>query len=117
MVKIEDLIISTLSPLGYPIFRQGSLAEDAPYPEHFFTFYNNAADGDRFYNNSETVIVWDYDLNFYSIDPEKTHSMLLEAKTLLKKVGFTITGAGYDVESDESTHTGRGINIFYVQKQ
>lgn len=113
---MEDLILSILCGLGYPICRQGSLAENAPYPDHFFTFWNNAADGDSFYNNDETAIVWDYDLNFYSIDPNMTSAKLIEAKALLKKAGFIVTGAGHDVASDEPTHTGRGINIFYRQE-
>lgn len=112
---MEDLLISTLEPLGYPIMRQGSLSETEKYPEHFFTFWNNDASGDGFYDNDETQTIWDYDLNFYSINPALTHSMLLEAKKLLKQVGFTVTGKGYDLPSDEVTHTGRGINIFFLE--
>ena len=114
---MEDLIISTLTAFALPIFRQGSLAENAPYPDHFFTFWNNSADGDSFYDNSENSIVWNYDLNFYSIDPNEVSSKLIEAKALLKKAGFIVTGAGHDIASDEPTHTGRGMNILYFQKR
>ena len=113
---MKDLLIKTLEPLGYPIFQQGSLSEDEPYPESFFTFWNNETNGDEFYDNEEHSYIWDFDLNFYSSDPELVNTKLLEAKTLLKKVGFTVTGKGYDVVSDEVTHTGRGINILKIEK-
>ena len=48
---MEDLLISTLENLGFPIIRQGSLAEDDEYPQSFFTFWNNSADGQGFYSN------------------------------------------------------------------
>ena len=114
---MEDLLISTLEALGYPVRLQGSMLPDESYPDHFFTFWNDDSDGDSFYDNDEGAIVWAYSLNFYSINPLFTNSMLLEAKRLLRAVGFTVTGAGYDVPSDEPTHTGRGISIFYRQNQ
>lgn len=112
---MEDLLISTLEHLGYPVKLQGSLLSDEPYPDHFFTFWNDSADGNSFYDNDEVAIIWQYSLNFYSIDPNLVNSKLLEAKALLKGAGFIVNGAGYSVMSDESTHTGRGITILYRQ--
>ena len=112
---MEDLLISTLKMLGYPVKRQGSLLEDAPYPNHFFTFWNDSADGQSFYSNTEGSIVWMYSVNFYSVDPELVATKLLEAKELLNDVGFNVTGAGYDVMSDEPTHTGRGITAYFME--
>ena len=114
---MEDLLISTLEQLTYPVKRQGSMLANESYPEHFFTFWNDSADGESFYSNTEGAIVWQYSLNFYSINPVLTNSKLLEAKKLLKAVGFIVTGAGYDVASDEDTHTGRGITVTYRQEQ
>lgn len=113
---MEDLLISTLEQLGYPVKRQGSMLASESYPEHFFTFWNDSADGESFYSNTERAIVWHYSLNFYSVNPEFTYSKLMEAKELLKAVGFNVSGAGYDVASDEDTHTGRGITLIYRQQ-
>jgi hypothetical protein len=113
---MEDLLISTIESLGYPIFRQGSLGEDEPYPESFFTFWNNNTDGEEFYNNKENSIVWDFDLNFYSSDPSLVSTMLIKAKEKLKEHKFIIYGKGHDVRSDEVTHTGRGINVKIIEK-
>lgn len=114
---MEDLLISTLEALGYPVKLQGSLLPDESYPDSFFTFWNDSADGDSFYSNDELAILWTYSLNFYSNDPLLTNSVLLEAKKLLKNAGFIVSGAGYDVPSDEPTHTGRGISLLYRQEQ
>lgn len=111
-----DLLIETLETLGYPVKLQGSILPDEPYPDSFFTFWNDSADGTGFYSNEEGAITWTYSVNFYSTDPLLVNSKLLEAKALLKSAGFTVTGAGYDVASDEPTHTGRGITVYYLQK-
>lgn len=113
---MEDLIISILEVLGYPIRLQGSLLSNEHYPDHFFTYWNDATNGDCFYSNDERAIVWEYSLNFYSIDPLLVNSVLIEAKKLLKAKGFIVSGAGYSIMSDEPTHTGRGITVIYRQQ-
>ena len=112
---MKDLLIKTLEPLGYPILQQGSMSEDDTYPNSFFTFWNNASDGEGYYNDEEHYYVWSFDLNFYSIDPSLINAKLLEAKSLLKAQGFITSGKGYDVLSDEISHTGRGINILKIE--
>lgn len=112
---MEDKLMEVLESLGYPIKLQGSLLPDEEYPDSFFTFWNDSADGISFYSNNEGAILWAYSLNFYSTDPLKTNSVLLEAKALLKAAGWIVSGGGYDVPSDETTHTGRGIGLLYRQ--
>lgn len=114
---MEDLLISTLEALKYPVRLQGSLLPKERYTDHFFTYWNDSADGGSFFSNEEGAIVWAYSLNFYSKDPLLVNSILLTAKTLLKEAGFTVTGAGHSVASDEPTHTGRGITVLYRQEQ
>ena len=112
---MEDKLIEILGALGYPVRLQGSLLPDESYPDHFFTFWNDSADGVSYYSNNEGAILWAYSLNFYSVDPLLVNTKLLEAKALLKSAGWVVSGAGYDVPSDEATHTGRGISLLYRQ--
>ena len=70
----------------------------------------------EFYDNKENSYIWDFDLNFYSSDPNLVNTKLLEAKKKLKEKGFIVRGKGYDVASDEPTHTGRGINVLKIEK-
>lgn len=113
---MEDLLISLIESLGYPIFRQGSLGAEEPYPASFFTFWNNSADGNEFYDNKENSTIWDFDLNFYSNNPNLVMEKLMKAKEILKQNGFIICGKGHDVRSDEVTHTGRGIDVKIIER-
>lgn len=112
---MEDKLIEILESFGYPVKLQGSLAENEAYPDHFFTFWNNDSISEAFYDDDEKSISYDYDVNFYSCDPELVYSVLREAKQRLKAAGFIISGDGYSVMSDESTHDGRGMNVLYLK--
>lgn len=108
---MTELLINTLKDLNFPIIRQGSISEDESYPDTFFTYWNNDTPGDAFYDNKENKFIWNFDLNAYSTDPLIVYQMLKDAKIKLKEKGFIVTGQGYDVASDESSHIGRGINV------
>lgn len=112
---MEDNLIQILESLGYPVFRQGSMSDEDSYPETFFTFWNNESVDHSHYDNSEYGTAWDFDVNVYSDDPTLTYSVLEEARLLLKAAGWIISGKGYDIASDEATHTGRGMNAQYLQ--
>lgn len=119
-MDVKELLISTILPLvdndESKVILQGSMSDDATYPDAFFTFWNNSTSDEAYYDNAETQVIWDFDLNFYSNDPASVNSVLLQAKRLLKAVGFIPDGSGHDVLSDEPTHTGRGINLLYIEK-
>lgn len=119
MVDVKLLLINTLNTTfkDYPVYLQGSLSDDDTYPASFFTYWNNDTSDNAFYDNTETETIWDLDLNFYSNDPVRVNSVFQEAKPALKAVGFIVNGSGYDVISDEPTHTGRGINLIYIQRK
>lgn len=112
---MKNLLIKTLEQFGYPVIQQGSLNEDEQYPETFFTFWNNSTDENSHYDNKPNNYAWDFDLNVYSNNPETVNSLLLEAKEKLIEAGFIVNGKGYDVASDEPTHTGRGINVKIIE--
>lgn len=117
-MDVKNLLINTLAEeFDLPIILQGSMSMEDEYPSSFFTFWNNNTTDDAFYDNAESETIWDFDLNFYSNDPASVNTTLLEAKTLLKGVGFIVNGSGYDVLSDEKTHTGRGINLIFIERK
>ena len=114
---MKELLVSILETFGYPVILQGSLGQDEQYPESFFTFWNNDSYDNNHYNNEAASYTWNFDVNFYSVDPSLVNTMLLEAKKLLKQSGFTVSGKGYDVFSDEPTHTGRGTNVLKFERE
>ena len=112
---IDDLIDILTDEFNLPVYRQGSMSDDATYPEEFFTYWNNDSEDHSHYDNKDYGYVWDIDVNFYSTDPDRTYSVIDTVAALLKSHGFTIDGRGHDVMSDEPTHTGRGIEVLYLQ--
>ena len=110
-----DELIEILEEFGYPVIRQGSMAESEEYYDTFFTFWENEATEHSHYDNSETGIVYDFDINVYSNDPDTTYSLLDEAKKKLKSLGWVFEDVGHDIASDVETHTGRGMNGLYVK--
>ena len=114
---MEDILINLLSSFKYPVIRQGSLAPDAKYPDTFFTFWNNTETEISAYNNQTFTVVYNYDVNVYSNDPEKVYTLLRAARKLLKQNGWQAPERGHDLASDEITHTGRGIEVTYIQTE
>ena len=113
---MEDLLIQILESIIPKVLRQGSMLPHEHYPEKFFTYWNDSSDGDSFYGNTETAIIWSYTVCIYCKNPNDAYSLLMEAKSKLNEAGFTVSGGGYDVMSDEKTHTGRGIDVYFRQR-
>lgn len=113
---MEDLLIKILEEFGFPVKLQGSFTEEESYPDNFFTFWNNDSYGGSYYDNSEKSTIFDYDVNFYSNDPQKVYDILRDAIQKLKNAGFIISGDGYGVASDEPTHDGRGVNVKHLRR-
>ena len=112
---MEDNLIQILETLGYPVFRQGSMSDEEVYPSTFLTFWNNNSPNHAHYNNNEYGTDWDFNIFVYSEDAALTYSVLLEARTALKEAGWITPSKGFDVASDEATHTGRGLEVFYLE--
>lgn len=110
---MEDKLIEVLKSIIPEVMRQGSMPQKATYPDEFFTFWNDSSDGDGFYDNTETAIVWSFTVCCYGRKPARVYEKLMQAKEALKQEGFIVTGGGYDVMSDEKTHIGRGIDVYF----
>lgn len=113
---MKDLLIQLLETFGYPVRLQGSFGEKETYPDSFFTVWNNDTYDGNHYDNAAISYIWNFDVNFYSTNPALVNSILIDAKALLKNNGFIIGGKGYDVGSDEPTHTGRGMNVLKIEQ-
>ena len=112
---MEDLLIQLLESFGYPVMLQGSLGQDEEYPSAFFTFWQNDSFDGSHYDDEARSEIFDYEVNFYADEPSLVYEKLKEAKKLLTKNNFIISGSGHSVMSDEVTHTGRGMNVLYRQ--
>lgn len=111
---MEDLLIEILSTFGYPVYLQGSLLPEEQYPDNFFTFWNDGSYDRSSYNDTVYSIVYEYSVNFYSNNSATVYSVLRKAVKLLKENGFIISGDGHSVASDEPTHDGRGVTVYFL---
>lgn len=110
---MEDRLLELLESFGYPVMRQGSLGEN-PYPDTFLTFWERDGDDGSHYDNIRISVVYEYDVNVYSCDPDTAYSLMRQVVRTLKSEGFLIPGIGYDVASDEDSHIGRGVSVRYL---
>jgi hypothetical protein len=110
-----ERLIGILAALGYPVYRQGSLTE--AYPATFITFWNPGTEGTAYYDNSAGAVIWDFIVSLYSTDPALVEAKLAEAADKLREAGFIASGKGFDVASDEVTHTGRAIDIQFIERK
>ena len=114
---MEDKLIELLQTICPNVLKQGSLAAGEDYPQKFFTFWNNEEFEQAAYDNNTQFVVYDFDVNAYSTEPEEVYTMIKSARELLKANGWTIQSRGYDVASDEETHTGRGMQVLFLKNE
>lgn len=114
---MEDNLIELLEGFGLPVIRQGSLAPEEEYPDTFFTFWNNNEAGQSYYDNDIAMVVYDFAVNVYSTDPDRVYNLLKQARQTLKANNWIIARRGYDIQSDEITHTGRGMEVLFLSNE
>ena len=109
---MEDKLIEILESLKYPVYRQGSVSV---YPPAFFTFWNYDTPDHAYYDNNPYGTAWNFGVYFYAEDPSLTYSVVDAARTALRAAGWIVPSRVFDATSDEPTHTGRGLNVYYLE--
>jgi hypothetical protein len=112
---MEDALIQILESFKYPVYRQGSMSDEERYPETFITFWNNDSPDHAHYDNTNYGTSWNYNVFVYSSNPEKVYELLSNIRTALKAASWVVPSQGMDVNSDEATHTGRTIEVYYLE--
>lgn len=113
---MKKKLIELIEALGYPVFLQGSLNDEEEYPETFFTFWNFETPEGGYYDNNATKAIWGFWVYIYSSDAGKVESELEAARKTLKENGWIVTGKGEDVASDTPSHTGRMIEVYFIEQ-
>lgn len=112
---MEDALLEILESFKYPVYRQGSMSDVESYPETFITFWNNDSPDHAHYNNTNYGTSWDYNVFVYSSKPEKIYELILDIRAALKAAKWIVPSKGNDVDSDEASHTGRMIEVYYLE--
>lgn len=105
-------LITLLETLKYPVFLQGSLNADEPYPDSFFTIWNFETPEAAFYDDNANRAAWGFWIYFYSTNPSLVESVPEAARKLLKQNDYILQGKANDIGVDRPTHTGAFFTVF-----
>lgn len=111
----KELLFDELNSFGFPVFLQGSLNADEPYPDTFITFFTDDVLDNSQYDDDTVSWDWNFSVILYSNDPALLSSKSDEIRVALKQAGFIPQGKGRDVPSDEPSHTGWAIDFIYLE--
>ena len=114
---MEDSLVQILESFGFPVRRQGSFTANEAYPDTFFTFWCVEDSEHSAYNNDTEIVQYQFQVNVYSTSPARAYNLLSSARVALKGGGWIIGTRGYDAASDEATHVGRGMLVYYLSTE
>lgn len=114
---VKEKLLDVLESFGVPVYLQGTLAEDKPYPDEFITFFTLYADDGAHYDDETTSYVWRFSVMYYANDAEKVNTKPDEIRAALKAAGFIPQGKAHDILSDEPTHTGAAMEFLIVETE
>ena len=98
------------------VYLQGTMNPDAEYPADFVTFWTPATDDAAHFDNDVAAVDWTFYVIYYSSDPAQVNTKPFEIAAALKAAGFVQRGRGYDILSDEPTHTGWAMEFTCVER-
>ena len=98
-----------------PYSRQGSYEIDEELPPDFFTFFNVDSTFEKFYNNTPKACTWDWQILFYTKNPENLYRGLEIFIEKAREKGFLFESRGRDIMCDEPNYVGRTLKTTYVE--
>jgi len=102
----------------YPTYRQGSMSATQQYPDNFFTYWNNYSELDSYYDDGDNLIIWSYDINFYTCEIKNIDEVLNGVVNQLRADNdIVIEQYIHDVASDEPSHVGKGLTISILERR
>ena len=110
-----DEICTIIESFNVPYCKQGSASIWATYPETFITFWNNDSPDHSHYDDKRYGTAWDYNIYVYSSDPDVVYSLLDQVREAFEEAGWICPSKGFDANSDEASHSGRGIEIYKLE--
>lgn len=113
---MKKILYELLESLGYEVYEQGSFTSEHDYPSHFFTVWNYECPIEKYYSNKPNRCTWKFWINFYSTDPLKPEEVLENVRNLLSENGWIVPTKGQDIASGSKIHSGRELNVFYIEK-
>lgn len=115
-MNIIDNFYAVLNSFNFPVYIQGTMGEDEPYPNDFLTYWITDSQGNTYYDNAANTTDWSVNVIFYTNNIEKIKTVIPQLVKSLEENGFLINGKGQMIASDEETHIGWIVEALYAEK-
>lgn len=118
---MENKLVTLLEGLeleqDFDVILQGTIDPEDGYPDNFFSYWNWETPRDGFYNNKHTKVHWAFQIIAYSTDRNFLIEMTNKAIEELEKNEFIIDSDGEDIASNLQSHTGKMIEVYFIEKK
>ena len=114
-MSVINILISTLTPLNYPVYLQGTFS-GAQYPESFITYFVNSADDRAHYDDKPDSFTWNISVIFYTKNPLLIDTAPETIRETLIAAGFIPRGKGFNTYSDDPDFVGWANEYLYIEK-
>lgn len=108
---MDEKLISILEQLGFDVIKQGTLDANEDIPQAYFTFWNWQSTRDNHYDNKHRVVIYYYQIQFFSDDVAIVDETVARAVELLESNGFNLEDEPTDGYSDIPNYTGKSFEI------
>lgn len=116
---MKNRLIASLTKCGFfegeTLLLQGTLADDAPYPDNFVTIWTDYTADNSHFDNAVDAVEWHFTVIHYSNDPAALQTKVKQIIEVLRADGFIPQGVGQDIPSDEKSHTGWAMEFIAVE--
>lgn len=112
---ILDKLYEVLNTYDIPVYLQGSLGKDEPYPENFITYFIEDSEGNVFYDNEPNETDWVINIVYYTHDINLIKDFIPQLINDLKINKFKVIGKGFLTPSDEPSCVGWILPTIYLE--
>lgn len=118
---MENKLVSVLEELElsqeFDVILQGTIDPEDGYPDNFFSYWNWETPRDGYYDNRHTKVLWGFQIVAYSTDRNFLIEMTKKAIEKLEENKFIIDSDGEDISSNLKSHTGKMIEVYFIEKK
>ena len=111
-----DVLLQTLEKTGFPVYLQGTIAQEKEYDESFITYQITDSPLQDFLDDDATGTQWEINVIFYTSRADLLYSAPADIFAQLKAAGFIPQGKGFNIPSDEPTCNGYGNDFLYYER-
>ena len=116
MIKHPD-IYPILKDIGLPVFIQGEMPEEMPYPDTFITYLWFRSEDIWRFDNMATATNYTCQVTIYSRLPNEMDNAVSKVIEALTANGYSKDGGGRMIPSDEPTHLGWTLDFNFIVKE